>query len=64
MGSRGGNRKLKLYPTNLTYPTPMLLRKGLRLMPSVGCVECVGLFGGFWYSLILEKSPCPGATES
>ena len=43
--SIGGGRKLLLYPTNLTYSTPTMLHKALRLMTGDGFVECVGLWG-------------------
>jgi hypothetical protein len=39
--------KLPLYPTNLTYPTPIMLYKVLRYMTGVGFVECVALIGDF-----------------
>jgi hypothetical protein len=45
-GSRGGN-KLQINPTYLTHSTQTILHKALRLMTSVGFVECVGLIGGF-----------------
>jgi hypothetical protein len=40
MGCRG-SKKLQLYPTNLTHPTPIMLYKALRYMTGVGFVECV-----------------------
>ena len=47
MGCRGG-KKLQLYPTNLTYSTPIMRYKALQWMTGVGFVECVGLCGDFW----------------
>ena len=46
----GGNKKLQLYPTNLTYSTPTVPCKALGYMTGDGFVQCDGLFGGFWGS--------------
>jgi hypothetical protein len=39
-----GGKKLQINPTNPSHPTRAMLHKALKLMISVGLVECVGLW--------------------